>query len=279
MIQKPRSTRIGRRAFLSKLGKGTLAVAIFGPAACGDAGTATTASPVTTSPVTTSPATTSPATTTPATTSPATTSAVTTTAGQELALAWERVNLGFVSAYVLARGERAAVVDTGVAGSAADIEASLGLLGLGWGAVDHVILTHLHGDHVGSMTEVMDAAASATAHAGEADLLSIASPRAIESVADGDEVFGLRIVATPGHTAGHICVYDEEAALLVAGDALTGTGGGVGGAVPNFSDDMVAADASVRKLAALRIDTVLFGHGEPVIGGAGAQLAALAADL
>ena len=64
--------------------------------------------------------------------------------------AWERVNLGFVSAYLLVRGGEAAVVDTGVAGSERDIEAALAGLGLGWGSVGHVIVTHLQSDHAAS---------------------------------------------------------------------------------------------------------------------------------
>ena len=63
---------------------------------------------------------------------------------------WERVNLGFVSAYLLIRGGEAALVDTGEAGSEAAIESSLTSIGLGWSAVGHVIITHNHGDHSGS---------------------------------------------------------------------------------------------------------------------------------
>ena len=42
------------------------------------------------------------------------------------ALAWSRVNLGFVSAYLLVHGGEAALVDTGVENSADAIEAALG---------------------------------------------------------------------------------------------------------------------------------------------------------
>ena len=39
---------------------------------------------------------------------------------------------------------------------------------------------------------------------------------------DGDEVFGLQIVATPGHTAGHVATFDPDSGVLVAGDAFPG---------------------------------------------------------
>jgi hypothetical protein len=38
---------------------------------------------------------------------------------------------------------------------------------------------------------------------------------------------------------------------------------------------MATANLSVAKIAGLDFDVVLFGHGEPVIGGAAAEVAAL----
>lgn len=203
-------------------------------------------------------------------------SAAGTTAG---GLAWERVDLGFVSAYVLVRDDEAAVVDTGVDGSAAAIEEALRGVGLGWDAVGHVVLTHRHPDHVGSAEAVLQAASEATAYAGAGELAEVDLPRPPVEVSDGDDVFGLRIVATPGHTAGHVAVHDPGTRLLVAGDALNGQDGGVAGPNPQFSSDMDAARESVRILARLDVDTVVFGHGDPVVGGAGEQIAALAATL
>jgi glyoxylase-like metal-dependent hydrolase (beta-lactamase superfamily II) len=98
-------------------------------------------------------------------------------------------------------------------------------------------------------------------------------------VADGDLVFGLQVIATPGHTAGHICVLDESASALIAGDALNGSSGGVAGANPRFSDDMAVANDSVRKLAGLTFEAAYFGHGDPVLTGASGQVAALAESL
>lgn len=190
-------------------------------------------------------------------------------------LTHHRVDLDFVSAYVLVRGGRIAVVDTGTEGSAPAIHDVIREVGLDWDAVDHVIVTHHHPDHQGGLPAVLEAARSATAHAGEADIGEISSPRPLQSVGDDDEVFGLQIVATPGHTAGHISVLDRGAGLLVAGDALVGSDGGVGGPDPEFTADMATARASVRKLAGLEFDTALFGHGEPVTGNADEQVAEL----
>ncbi len=288
---------LDRRTFLMDLGRGTMAFAVLGFAACSDdGGTPTTGASATTGGPGTMPATEPPTTTQPpatSTTQPPATSTTTqppatsTTAlpVETGVLSWERVNLGFVSAYVLVRDTQAAVVDTGVPGSAGDIEAALGRVGLAWPDVRHVIVTHLHGDHQGSLGDVLTNAPSATGYAGEADIPEISSPRPLTPVGDGDEVFGLQIVHTPGHTPGHIAVFDPEASLLVAGDALNGgdAAGGAAGEVaaanPDFSPDMVSADASVQKLAALMPDTILFGHGSPIDGGAAALLSALAASL
>src|SRR5918996_5474193 len=97
-----------------------------------------------------------------------------------------RVNLGFVNAYVLIRGKEAAVVDTGTPNNATKIADVVRTAGLGWDAVHHMILTHYHPDHIGSVGEVLAAAAKATAYAGAADIPQIKSPRPLNAVNDND---------------------------------------------------------------------------------------------
>jgi glyoxylase-like metal-dependent hydrolase (beta-lactamase superfamily II) len=97
-------------------------------------------------------------------------------------------------------------------------------------------------------------------------------------VVEGDLVFGLEIIATPGHTPGHISVLDAAGGVLVAGDAINGSDGGVAGPNPEFTADMDTALRSVAKLATLSFDTVLFGHGQPVEGGADQAVAALTGE-
>ena len=282
---------LDRRSFLTWLGKGSLAVAVFGLAACADDEGATT---TTTTGGTTSsapPATTPPTSSTvPSTAAPAETGTTAAPATTEATVPadpgrWTRVDLGFVSAYILVRDGEAAVVDTGVAGSGARIESILTELGLGWEVVRHVIITHLHRDHQGSLGEVMANAPEALGYAGAADLPGIASPRPLTAVGDGDEVFGLRVISTPGHTAGHIAVLDPATSVIAAGDAITGAdamggqAGEVAGPNPDFTPDMATAIESVRKMAALEFDTIFFGHGTPVQDGGSEALAALAATL
>ncbi len=192
-------------------------------------------------------------------------------------MAWSRVDLGFVSAYVLVRGGEAAVVDTGVEGSADAIGDVLEEAGPGWDGVRHVVLTHKHADHAGSASEVLSRCDRATGYVGEADLDAV-DVEDLRPLTDGDEVFGLRVVGTPGHTPGHMAVFDPHTRVLVAGDALNSSDR-LTGADPGFSEDMDAAGASVRRLAALAPDTVLVGHGPPVTEGAASALDELAASL
>jgi glyoxylase-like metal-dependent hydrolase (beta-lactamase superfamily II) len=187
------------------------------------------------------------------------------------------VNLGFVSAYILVRGGEDAIVDTGVEGSADEIEASLAKVGLGWAAVGHLILTHHHRDHAGSAADVMDRAPDVAGYAGAEDIPVITVPRPLAAVGDGDAVFGLRIVTTPGHTAGSISVLDAAAGLLVAGDAMRTDDGKPVLPPPQATVDMDEAKRSIVKLGGLAFETLLVGHGEPLIGGASSAVVALGA--
>jgi glyoxylase-like metal-dependent hydrolase (beta-lactamase superfamily II) len=234
---------IGRRQFLVRAGRGVLGVAVLGLAGC--------------------------------------------STGDKAGLTWSQVDLAYVSAYVLVRGGEAALVDTGFGSCMDRIGAVLDAAGPGWGGVRHVVITHAHGDHFDSLGEVADRAPGARLHAGAPDLDLIAnSPlrfrsswvrRRLHAVNDGDEVFGLQVVTTPGHTPGHVAVFDADSAVLVAGDALTNTiDGQLAGANPEFSVDMAAVADSVRKLAALKPQVILVGHGPPVLRDAAGKLRRLA---
>jgi len=258
------------------VGRGTVALAIFTPvvlASCGsDSNGALTATTTTTSSVTT----TSTATTTTRVDDPADDPAI--DPDPTAPLQWGRTDLGFVSAYVLIRGTEAAIVDTGTAGSAPAIGDTLSDFGLGYADVAHVILTHHHPDHIGSINAVLELAATATTHAGEADLDEIALD-SINPLLGGEEIFGLEVLATPGHTDGHISVIDHDTGLLVAGDAINALDGGVQGPNPAFSTDIGIATDSVRMLAELSFNTLLAGHGDPVEGNADTAVFDLAASL
>jgi glyoxylase-like metal-dependent hydrolase (beta-lactamase superfamily II) len=128
------------------------------------------------------------------------------------------------------------------------------------------------------MGEVLAAATNATAYAGEADISQL-PVQTVQAVSDGDEVFGLQIIHTPGHTAGHICVLDPVGSLLIAGDAMTNQEGVLATPGAQFTANMEEAIASIKKLAGLQFDKVVFGHGEEIAGGASDAVAQLASTL
>ena len=138
--------------------------------------------------------------------------------------------------------------------------------------------THAHPDHTDALKEVTARAPGAALYAGAAEMeVGIWSRRwPFRPVTDGQEVFGLHVVDTPGHTPGHIAVFDIDSRVLVAGDALINTIDGLKGPMPEFTVDMPTAEESVRKLAALEPQVILCGHGPPVQRDAAAQLRRLA---
>ncbi len=269
---RARPQQLHRRAFLGQFGRGVTALALLGPvaAACGGS----TGQPAGASLPTTG-----------APDQPGTSGDISSTTLLEGTAApaspegtWARANLGNVSAYVLARGNEAAIVDTGNPGSAEAIGQTVVDLGLNYSDVKHVILTHFHGDHVGSIGAVLAAAQNAEAYAGELDVGSI-NGADLTPVSDGADIFGLQVIHTPGHTRGHISLWDELTSVLVAGDSMNGTDGGVSGANPQYTPDMPEAGQSILRMADFTFDTVYFGHGEPVIGGADAAVRDLASRL
>ncbi len=266
---------LGRRRFVADLGKGTLAFAVIGLAGCtasSNDGSSAGSSDVQSSEDTGA--------------SAGTTGAVTPSSEGPIgdALRWQQVSFSNVSAYLLIRGEEVAVVDTGFGGDLSLIQDGLGQLGADWSDVAHVILTHSHPDHVGGLGDVLRNATSATTYAGTADVPALdglvgVDTDSIRAINDGDEVFGLQIIGTPGHTPGHISVFDPDSGLLVAGDALNGPGGVLTGPNPQFTPDMDTANASVKVLAQREVEAILVGHGTPIESGAGALLSELAANL
>jgi glyoxylase-like metal-dependent hydrolase (beta-lactamase superfamily II) len=201
------------------------------------------------------------------------------------------------------------LVDTGLPGQVADIAARLGEAGVRVGDLKRIILTHQDIDHVGSLHPLAQASgARVLAHEVEVPFIDgtgvarFARPQMLEArpemraiverirptpvdepLQDGarlDLAGGVRIVFTPGHTVGHLCLYLERTGTVIAGDALTAAEGRLQGPNPQATDDMPTASASVRKLAELDgVRAIVCYHGGVVDDDAGAQLRRVADEL
>jgi hydroxyacylglutathione hydrolase len=167
---------------------------------------------------------------------------------------------------------RAAVVDPG--GDAPRVVAVLQRLGL---TAEVIVLTHAHFDHVGGVRELRDATGAPVAIGeSEAPLLAVAAER-------GASLFGLtipkppapdrllhdgelvilggrpfRVVHTPGHSPGHICLLGDGIAFV--GDVVFQ--GSIGRTDLPGGDHDALLRSIARYLLPLPDETVLYnGHG------------------
>ncbi|MDI6866962.1 MBL fold metallo-hydrolase [Methanoculleus sp.] len=144
-------------------------------------------------------------------------------------------------------------------------------------AIDTIVITHAHYDHIAHLAEIAAMCGDATVcihHADAQGLIddsrSLAmyfgarSPGIVPDVtlADGDRVGDLLVIHTPGHTPGGICLYDQEARSLFSGDTVF-TGGSFG-RYDFPGGDLNALAASVERLSTLEVEALYPGHGEPV---------------
>lgn len=86
-----------------------------------------------------------------------------------------------------------------------------------------------------------------------------------------------RVVATPGHTEGHVSLHLPQRGVAFTGDALASLDVLTRERGPRFMPDQLNGDpAAVRKsaeaLGGLDAGTLLFGHGEPFTGDPAAAL-------
>ncbi len=124
----------------------------------------------------------------------------------------------------------------------------------GW-ALSHIFTTHHHGDHVEANLALKKRfGATVIGPARE-------SIPGIDRKVDGGDTFDfagrrVEVIATPGHTRGHICFHLPEEKLLFAADTLFALGCG-----RLFEGTPADMWASLSKLAALPDETtVYFGH-------------------
>jgi glyoxylase-like metal-dependent hydrolase (beta-lactamase superfamily II) len=200
------------------------------------------------------------------------------------------------------------LIDAGITRSADRVLRQLGQSQHAPGKVRRIIITHAHPDHVGGLPRLKQATGAEVIASfverpfveGKVPVqlpareslplfwrMTYQPPRTLpgapvdRDVADGDliaETFGgVQVVFTPGHTPGQISLWQPERRVLITGDTIANLPPwGLRLPFVPFTADMTEARRSVQRIAPLQPETILFGHGQPLLHDAARQLQAFA---
>lgn len=87
---------------------------------------------------------------------------------------------------------------------------------------------------------------------------------------------GLHVIHTPGHAPGHISFWHPETRMLIVGDVIFYFFNRMTRPLGALTVDAEENMHSIQKVIALKPDSLLFGHGNPIVGQASATLDAFA---
>ena len=97
------------------------------------------------------------------------------------------------------------------------------------------------------------------------EMLRRVEPVKVDVLLHGDEKMdwcgGCRIIATPGHTPGHISLLMEKDSIVITGDAFVIEDGKPAIANPQFTLDIEHATKSMDKLLSLKAKAYYCYHG------------------
>jgi glyoxylase-like metal-dependent hydrolase (beta-lactamase superfamily II) len=148
-----------------------------------------------------------------------------------------------VNAYLVREDDGLTLVDTMLPGSAKAILAAAERAGA---PIRRIALTHAHGDHIGSLDALAAALPDAEVLISDRDARLLGKDRTMDpgepqdklrgdyrgantrptrTLAPGDRVGSLEVVASPGHTPGHVAFLDARDGTLLCGDVFTTIGG------------------------------------------------------
>ncbi|MBR3883080.1 MAG: MBL fold metallo-hydrolase [Clostridia bacterium] len=172
------------------------------------------------------------------------------------------------------RTKEAMVVDPG--GQPEKIAEVLDILGAN---LKYIFVTHCHADHIGGITELKklkggkilvsrdDAEGLFNEEINLAYIINMEKPELeADSRLDDEDLIHVgdiefKVIATPGHTKGGLCLYSEKEGMVFTGDTLfSGTWGRTDLPTGSFVDIITSI---TNKLMPLPDDTIVYpGHGK-----------------
>src|SRR6185312_1179673 len=95
-----------------------------------------------------------------------------------------------------------------------------------------ILLTHVHPDHIAGVNALKDHVGAMVVSAHAETAAALPESISVEALlSDGDVVvlegeprIELRVLHTPGHARGHLCLHDERTGTLLSGDNIVGLG-------------------------------------------------------
>lgn len=162
--------------------------------------------------------------------------------------------------------EKRIVIDAGNRADRQEVEGYLGKV-VDLSKVDVVIFTHLHYDHIGNFDIFRNARFYASAEEiedyrkdPEKAVLSddIVKRFNVKLEELPDELYGLHVIKTPGHTRGSVCIWYPAEKILFTGDTLFGRKSTGRTDLPTSAPDKL--NSSILKLVAYNHKLLAAGH-------------------
>jgi glyoxylase-like metal-dependent hydrolase (beta-lactamase superfamily II) len=190
---------------------------------------------------------------------------------EEVVSGLHRIDLGHVNAYLLDSGAGPVLIDTGLPGDELRILGALAELAVPPSALKAIIVTHADADHAGGAAVLREATnAPVHMHPHDAAFVSFAIDDDLRPGGAAPALPGVTVLGAPGHSAGQVILrWNRHGGVLIAADAARNLDGL---APPDSCEDPVAAARTFGRLHRLAVDIAVFGHGAPLVGGAGEAL-------
>ncbi|GER92172.1 MBL fold metallo-hydrolase [Dictyobacter vulcani] len=197
---------------------------------------------------------------------------------------------GAMNCYLVREEDGFTLIDTTIGGQAQPIIQAARKLGQ---PIVRIVLTHAHADHVGSLDELHTALPEAEVMISERDARFLKGDKSLDPTEpqdtlrggypvctttptrllhEGDRIGSLEVIATAGHTPGHMAFLDHRDRAIIVGDAFQTLGGiAVAGKFqPLFPLPAMAtwhkglSLNSARKLLNLQPSLLAVGHGRMI---------------